>query len=60
MNSIYHVRYYVRNSFDKYLMMGDELIPKRGPNTTQKLVTINDLYDVKYSIRNSLDKLERE
>ena len=40
-------------------MMADELLPKRKPDKTQRLVVINSIYHVKYSVRNNLDKLKR-
>ena len=43
INSIYHVKYSVRNSLDK----------------NQRLVKINSIYHVKYSVRNSLDKRKK-
>ena len=55
INSIYNVKYSVRNSLDNLkdihcLMMGNELLPKRSPDINLRLVMINGIYHVKYRI----------
>ena len=36
--------------------MGDEFLPIRSPDKSQKLVEINCFYHIKYSVKKSLDK----